>query len=301
MAFHCHREEMNAEAHNAAFIHYVTSLPGRGRSFVGETLPSAHGLEDVRGNNDSGNLHPAPPVLSKPLEVKQDMLFHLHIPKTGGTSLFQMLSAAVHPGRSLLATSKQELVDRTDGYALLGGHFNWDVLAHFPRPPRVLTLVRDPIELMLSLYAYWREWAPKRIFDAATQASADLAATHTIDELLLDPSSGLRTSANLHLYYLAGESELRAGRGAAAALRHLDACAWVGTTATLERDIRLLPTMLGLKPVTKVPHRLRASSRPQWSDIGAEAKHVLEEITAADRIVYDHARVIAERQQQLYG
>lgn len=300
-AFRYHQEDMNAEVQNAAFIQHVMSLPGLPRSDMVETLPSAQGREDVPVGDGSGRFHPAPPVLRKPRGTHKDMLFHLHIPKTGGTSLFQMLSNAVHPGRSHVATSEQELIDRRDGYALLGGHFNWDVLALFPRPPRVLTLVRDPIDVMLSLYAYWREWAPQGIFDPATQASADLAATHTIDQLLLDPTSGLRTSANLHLYYLAGESEVRAGQGAKAALLHLDACAWVGTTATLDRDVRLLPAMLGLKRAKAVPYTVRSSNPPRWSDIGPEAKRVLEEITAADRIVYDHARGIAERQQQMYG
>ncbi len=232
---------------------------------------------------------------------EKNLLFQLHIPKSGGTSLFAILSHTVRPGRSHVAMSEQELRDRASGYALLGGHFDWDTLALFPERPAVLTVLRDPIELVLSTYRYWRAHAHEGVFGPAAQRGADEALAHSIDELLLDPKSQMRAILGIMTHFLAGKEEVAAGRGLDAALRHLDSCAWVGTTLTLERDVRVLPAMFGLKPAMEVPRHMSSSGSPQRADVGKEAMQVLEAFTEGDRILYDHARSIAEEQQRRYA
>ena len=101
--------------------------------------------------------------------------------------------------------------------------------------------------------------------------------------------------------YLAGVEAISAGRGLEAALRHLDSCAWVATTQTLDRDVRVLPAMFGLNPMAEVPRHLATPERPQRIDIGREALGVIETLAEADRILYERARAIAEEQQRLYG
>jgi len=229
------------------------------------------------------------------------VLFELHIPKTGGTSLFSVVSALVHPARWHVATSEQELRDRTSGYGLLSGHFDWDILAIFPESPRVLTVLRDPVDLVLSAYGYWRRWASEGVFSPTAQIGADEAMSRTVDDLLLDPTSQLRANFGLMTNFLAGRKELAAGRGLEAALRHLDECAWVGTTATLDRDVRLLPAMFGFGPIGEVPHHLANPERPQRGNLNPDALRVLETLTQSDRVLYDRACAIAEEQQRRYG
>lgn len=229
------------------------------------------------------------------------MLFQLHIPKTGGTSLFSAVSAAVYPGRWHVAMSEQELRDRTTGYAFLGGHFTWDVLALFPERPRVLTVLRDPVERALSAYGYWRANAHNGIFNRAAQVGADEAASNSIDDLLRDPNSSMRAILGAMTHYLAGKDEVAAGRGLDAAVRHLDSCAWVGTTSTLDRDVKLLPAMFGLKPIPEAPRLMVTPTRPKRADIGKETLHLLETLTETDRILYDRAQAIAAEQQRLYA
>ena len=229
------------------------------------------------------------------------MLFQLHIPKTGGTSLFSVLSAAVHPGLWHVATSEQQLRERASGYALLAGHFVWDALAIFPERPRVLTVLRDPVELALSAYGYWRQRAQEGVFSPETQVGADEAASRTVDDLLLDPDSQLRSSFGVMTKYLAGRKEVAAGRGLEAALQHIEECAWVGTTSTLDRDAGLLPKLFGFGPIADVPHHLANPERPQRINLSSEALDILETLTEPDRILYDRARAIADEQRRLYS
>lgn len=229
------------------------------------------------------------------------MLFQLHIPKTAGTSLFSVLSAAVYPGRAHVALSEQELRERTTGYALLSGHFGWDALSLFPQRPQVLTVLRDPVEHILSLYGYWRAHADAGIFGPDAQRGANEAASRPVEALLLDPQSQLRASLGMMMTYLAGDEALAAGRGLEAALQHLESCAWVATTPTLDRDVRVACTMFGLTPMPEIPRHLATPRRPQRRDIGKEALSVIETVAQADFILYDRARAIAEEQQRRYG
>ena len=229
------------------------------------------------------------------------MLFQLHIPKTGGTSLFSALSAAVYPGRLHVALSRQEVEERRTGFALLSGHFDWDILDLFPEPPRVLTVLRDPVDLALSAYGYLQVRAREGVFNPTAQAAANEAVARSVDDLVLDPGSRLRANIGITTNFLAGNKQVIAGNGLEAASRHLEECAWVATTATLDRDMQLLSTMIGLPPIGKPARHLANPGRPQRTDIGKEALQVLESLTENDRKLYDRARAIADEQHRRYA
>ena len=82
-----------------------------------------------------------------------------HLPKTGGTSLHEML--APHFDRNKICPERfNDLSDypsaRLAEYEFYSGHFDRDSIALIPMNKRIITIFREPRSRILSLYYFWR-------------------------------------------------------------------------------------------------------------------------------------------------
>lgn len=116
--------------------------------------------------------------------VEDRKLVFLHIPKTGGTTLHHHFSRHFAPEEicperfSNLAAIPPERMAR---YRYFSGHFNFDELHLIPGPRYVVTVLRDPIERILSTYYFWKRHKPEVVEAQGLQGPAvaragDLAA-----------------------------------------------------------------------------------------------------------------------------
>lgn len=109
---------------------------------------------------------PAPPALP-PLDPSIDRLVFLHIPKTGGTTLHELLAAAV--GADRVSVERHNGLWRRSGAELaaarlFSGHYDRRCLSVVPgRRVRVVTLLRDPSRRLLSVYRFLRAHRPRFI------------------------------------------------------------------------------------------------------------------------------------------
>ena len=86
-------------------------------------------------------------------------LIFLHIPKTAGQSVHQALQRsfgkeAVAPVRingHLRQFSERDLL----GYTVYSGHLDWNRFDFLPEPKRYVTVLRDPLERICSLYLFF--------------------------------------------------------------------------------------------------------------------------------------------------
>ncbi len=173
------------------------------------------------------------------------MLFQLHIPKTGGTTLFRVLERCIPPEQIVLITAGglsqlEPLHAEIEHAELVAGwtsHLGRNPA--FPRPPKVLTILRDPAERSLSFYRYLQKNAAAGVFSAETQRIANEARARSLGDALLDPTSLLRrVVANVQVDFLSSQSidyriptddlhvrEL--DHQFDVAMRNLESCAWV--------------------------------------------------------------------------
>lgn len=89
-------------------------------------------------------------------------LVFLHLPKTAGTSLRAALARHFRPEEVFrpegLADWGEALAD-PGRYRFWAGHMPFSLVALIPPPVFVVTLLRDPVERILSLYTFWRRHA----------------------------------------------------------------------------------------------------------------------------------------------
>ena len=121
--------------------------------------------------------------------VGMTTVLHLHIPRTGGTSVSRALRSALRDRRTVLTASGQDLREALkDGaeIGLVSGHFRWGMHNGLPTDYVYFVVLRDPVERVKSLYDYIRSQPTHRLHA--------LYATTTLEGLLARPDLRLALS-----------------------------------------------------------------------------------------------------------
>jgi hypothetical protein len=263
----------------------------------------------------------------------------MHIPKSGGSSVQAALDRALPPGslaprrfdksvfidfddldlmrpeaRDLVVVGRDE-VQALGQYRMVSGHFSLTTLLQISDAASIATVLREPRARLLSLYMYWRVpnigdfWAPSRTADHARRP---------LGEFLSEPYLAPVIDNVVCRMLLYGDARLRESDFAsvddieslaADATKRLDALGFVGILELgefvwhgLRRmfDVKLDPTMVN---VTEEFGGL-IEMEPEGRLLTTETVDLLEQRTAADLLVYDHALVRAgvdARERRLLG
>jgi hypothetical protein len=241
--------------------------------------------------------------------VNDDTVFlYLHIPKTGGSTLGDMLYRYYHDGSQrkeeggyfrsglyylpdgfIRASGESELTQRDlqaatrpDTTAVLG-HFAFGIHEQLDRPARYMTLLRDPVQRVLSLYHHLRQYD-------------QLPAGLTIEAFVAGPH--IHEACNDQVRRLAG---MRRGEPCdastlAAALKNAEhRIDLVGVTERFDASLLLAQQTFGWKgDITYLP-RLVNTTRKKRRDEAPELIALIEQHNALDLELYRFANAMLDR------
>jgi len=266
----------------------------------------------------------APATLGAPARADVYPKCFLHIPKSAGSSVHSALQAALPPGslapqrtdlsifcnfedfelmrpeaRSQIAVCPSE-VQSLGRYRAVSGHFSLATLLQIADASSICTVLREPRARLLSLYMYWRTpgttefWAPYHTAGYARQPLWKFlsepvlapAIDNQVCRMLLYGDPRLPESS------FAAQSDVESI--AADAIERLDTLGFVGVLELgsnvwrgLARlfDVKLEPTKLNVTEELGSP----VAAEPVEEMLTAEALDLIEQRSAADLLVYDHA------------
>jgi len=113
---------------------------------------------------------------------RNEALIFLHIPKTGGSTLYKILERQYTWAQTLRLESSQiarfkalPAVDR-ERYRLIEGHLHFGLHRFIPRASTYITFLRRPVERVLSFYYYARSTPDHYLYPLLATERLDLKA-----------------------------------------------------------------------------------------------------------------------------
>ena len=223
---------------------------------------------------------------------QRPQLCFLHIPKTAGTSLTELLIGRIGgdrvcPAGTLVdydAMSDEELAR----YDLLKGHFDYALRARLRRPAQFLTMLRDPVDRVVSLYHQWRRSPvpPGGLGGEAVAKRYDLADFIDCGETAVE-----WRCVNAQVYQIA--DRVRQARDPEKdremldlAKAHLREFAFVGVSERFAESVTTLCGRFGWPVPATMPS---ANVADEAGGIEPAIRRRIEERNVADRELYDFA------------
>ncbi|MDQ0058841.1 sulfotransferase family 2 domain-containing protein [Paenibacillus harenae] len=139
------------------------------------------------------------------MNANEKFLIYMHIPKTGGTTLSNIIDKNysktilyIHVHHKIKLLEKENL----NGVGAFMGHYPYGTHQYIPKPCVYISMMRDPIECIISLYYY--------ILAEKLRYWHDKVKTMSFDEFLEDSEYDIETS-NMQTRYFCGGHTLDIG------------------------------------------------------------------------------------------
>lgn len=230
-------------------------------------------------------------------------LFLLHIPKTAGTTLTAYVDDHFDVERILprKLLSKNALYVRPQDfrgregelapYDLVRGHFGFPIWREFFAGHTLVTMLRDPVARVASLYHDWRSKSEENLAGAppAEGDLARLARANGLAEFLAQPHPLVsRLFANGQARQLAGfiDDERTDDELLRRASDHLRQADLVGLTEFFDLSVACLARMFGWALPPQVERLNTSASRGFHGDVDGQTRAAIESMNAVDAQVY---------------
>lgn len=254
--------------------------------------------------------------MSKTTNPSELKLVFLHLQKTGGTSLHfhfadNFPKQEIYPQR--FSGLHKLSVDELRQWRLFSGHFNTDEIKRIPGQKFLVTVFRDPIDRLLSLYYHWKRHSYAFIEEGNLQWLRIIKDGTLLDFLRSEHPEILPYTQNVMVTQLAGaitttpngyglmkDGEkiewLSEAQLFSKALNNLLSFDVIGDISDLSLFYHRVASVFGMKSYT---YMLKENTREEVTEtlesvtpepITDEIQALLEEKTRLDRMLYQLAR-----------
>ena len=247
-----------------------------------------------------------PPGVGRPrvrIELRDDdVLFFVHIPKTGGMSLISVLERQfrppeIFPPHSFMGSEGFEAYSEVERrrFKLVRAHLHAGSFSYVARyiasNPLLLTLLRDPVERLVSAYRHIIRHTSNPLHDELVRRKVSLL------EYVTSPDYA-HVTANFQTWMVVGAlnchldpRDIRLSDEARLALarQRLEQFAFVGLTHRYRESLELLYYTFGWPPSDEVPVENAAPVRTEREAIDEEVRAAIVERSPLDVILLAEA------------
>ena len=242
-------------------------------------------------------------------------LFFVHIPKTGGTTLSEILDQHFEPSEIFPYTQWQDVpedmpIESLAKFSLYRGHFlKASLETLLPSEVSTLTVLRDPIERIFSAYNHTRNF--KETAGHPHQAAIGGESGTLLDYINMPDKNPTRNTQLSYLSWPApNERSVMAAQKCYAfdptpfqdlerAKEALSQMAFVGTQEDFDRSIQLLNHTLQWDPVSHVGRANVGMCSSRARDVDSSVLGRLRELNQLDIELYDYGKTLFEERYQL--
>jgi hypothetical protein len=226
---------------------------------------------------------------------QQHQLCFVHLPKTAGTTLTSILDAQfdrheicpINYWTDLAQQSPQDLAQ----YRFFRGHFPYEVSRLLNQQALYLTVLRDPIERVISGYEFMKTCTPTRPQAIITQQKA---LSLSLKEFVCDPeASGVINSQTLQLAGREAFPTLPAPTDPIwleVAQQNLSRFALIGLTERFQETIALITYCFGWKPLVEFQNLMVTKRRPRKDELAQDVIDAIAERNQLDLALYQYAK-----------
>ena len=230
----------------------------------------------------------------------------VHIPKTAGTTLNQIIGRQVprqaryEIRRHDVGIQKFKELDRKRraDIRVLHGHIPYGLHKYIPGPATYFTLLRDPIERVLSYYYFVQREPDHYLYDYAN--TPGMTVKRYLQDHISLQTANFQTRLISGVWTDVGYGECDGSVLALAKKNLAERFAVIGLTERFDETLILLKRRFGWRNVYYGWHNV-TRRRPHQESLPAETLAVLRAHNQLDLELYAHARELFERQIQEQG
>jgi hypothetical protein len=227
------------------------------------------------------------------------LIIFVHLPKTAGSTLVRIIERQ-YPAKSILRLYESDFGNELaaipssemDRLSVILGHFYFGAHAFSSRPVRYITLLRDPVERIISHYYYVRQSPKHYFYDSARKMSMAKFVEYCSDN---DQTRQLAGRCGVPSLGTSSDELLNVAKGNLTKYFPV-----VGITEEFDRSLILMKQVFGWNyPVYTSQNVTR--NRPTRKELPQDVLEAIRKHNELDMDVYRYAQNILQREISAQG